>query len=195
MTAILKAMQEQQAETRKKLRAEFFGLATKPKPTPKDLARLADVAEELGWDDKIIRIIDAVLRTAESFEAELKKPCPTAQEVADWSAELTKLIDDFNELAKEHDKASEALARRICAAGQFQAAQQQNRQQLANIREKFAPIFGTGDKWGSVDDGIGGPLYDYLGFLRRHDPENAATRHSPSSADAMPCGRLAQGVA
>ena len=56
--------QEQQAEARNFLRAEFFLLVTNPKPAPLDAARLADVTKELGWDDRFLTIAGEFLNGA-----------------------------------------------------------------------------------------------------------------------------------
>ena len=109
MASILDDLKEQQAEARKKLRAEFFALVSKQKPTIKDAARLGDVAKELGWPDRFITGAVEVLETVRRLQDHLKRPGPTGEDVLQLQRDLSKLIADFNERAKEHDQAREAL--------------------------------------------------------------------------------------
>ena len=136
MTAILKTMHDMQVKGKQALREEFFALIRKPNPTEEDALHLRHVINELGWDEKLIKVIGEVFRTAESLEAEIKQPSPP-QDSGELSAELAKLVSDFNELAKEATTRRTALEARIFGTGRFQAKRQQDEQLLRTIREKF----------------------------------------------------------
>jgi DNA repair ATPase RecN len=179
MIVALEAMKRQKQESTEKARQEFFTLITKTKVSDRDVTRLRELCNLLGWDEDLIGVISQVLERVEQIEKELAAPGgPTEESRAKLAAELTTLQRDWEEKNKEFQSRYTALMFQLNSSADAITHRSQLANELESVKSKFSPLFGTGDQWGRLDDSVSGVLYTGLKFLREHDPAHAMPRPS-----------------